>query len=97
MNRIYLKQEVVAVLENKLAINFRVTKELNGWFVYEGKKIARVTIPKGRGDLRKGTQSSIINQLKLTNELFSRLIECPLGEEEYVQILKEKQLIPWIN
>lgn len=97
MNRIYLKQEVVAVLENKLAVNFRVTKELNGWFVYKGNKIVRVTIPKGRGELRKGTQSSIINQLKLTKEMFFRLIECPLGEEEYVQILKEKQLIPWIN
>ncbi|MEW5766335.1 MAG: hypothetical protein AB1797_01740 [bacterium] len=94
MSRIYLKQEVVAVLENKLAINFRVTKEVNGWFVYEGKKIGRVTIPKGQGELRKGTQSSIVNQLKLTNKLFSQLIECPLGCEEYMQILKEKQLLP---
>ena len=94
MIKLWLKQEVVASLKNKLFIGFRTTKELNGWFVYNGKKILRVTIPKGRGLLRKGTQASIINQLKLTKEKFSDLIECPLSYEGYIKILKEKHLLP---
>lgn len=94
MVKLWRKQEVVAALKNKLSINFRITKEMNGWFVYNDKKILRVTVPKGRGSLRKRTQASIINQLKLTNESFANLIDCPLKHGDYLRILKGKHLLP---
>ena len=91
--RKWKKNKVKSSLENKLLINFASGKELNGWFYYKDRKILRVTILKGRDELKIGTQNSIRNKLRLSSRDFDDLINCPLRLEDYIDILKEKKLI----
>jgi len=91
--RTWKKNKVKGSLEKKLNINFGGGKELNGWFYYKKQKILRVTIPKGRDELKIGTQNSIRNKLRLSSNDFDDLINCPLRLEDYINILKEKRLI----
>ena len=71
--------------EDKLDIEFRKGKEFNGWFILDGKKAARITVPKGRKTIRPKTYSNMARQLKLNVGEFDDLLECPLekpGDEE---------------
>jgi len=91
--RKWKKNKVKDSLEKKLNINFGGGKELNGWLYYKKRKILRVTIPKGRGELKIGTQNAIRDKLRLNSPDFDDLINCPLRLEDYINILKEKRLI----
>ncbi len=76
-------------LESKLSIEFRGKKELNGWFFYyEGYKIFRITIPKGREVLTPGAQKDIRDKLKLNNSSFDLLLKCPLKYNGYIEHLE---------
>jgi hypothetical protein len=79
--RKWKKNKVKSSLENKLLINFTSGKELNGWFFYKDRKILRVTIPKGRDELKIGTQNSIRNKLRLSANDFDDLINWKLCSE----------------
>ena len=74
--------------KSKLKIKFRKGKELNGWFILEGKKTARITIPKGRKPIPPKTYKSMASQLKLSIIEFDNLLECPLTRCDYEAILK---------
>jgi hypothetical protein len=76
--------------EQKLGIQFRSGKEQNGWFVHNGRRIARVTIPLGRKPLLGGTFSSMARQLYLTSAQLDDLIDCPLGLTEYLAELQKR-------
>ncbi len=79
---------------NKLGIEFRKSgKEYNGWFKKEGKKICRITLPKGRKDVGKGLYRSIARQLKLAVDDFDDLLECPLDRVGYEKLLKDQDII----
>ena len=84
------KLEVARVLKQKLNLQFRKGKEANGWFELDGRKILRVTVPKGRGDLAFGTARSIRDQLKLSNSQFADLANCPLSGKDYEEIIRGK-------
>ncbi len=84
-------KDVKKVCENKLDINFRKGKEYNGWFNLEGKKAARITIPKGRKPIPRKTYKSMAKQLQINVDQFDRLLECPLDRNEYVKLLKESK------
>lgn len=84
------KDKVKNILQNKLKIEFRCGNEFNGWFEYKNIKILRVTIPKGRKELKKGTLKAIRNSLKLDSTNFVNLMHCPLRLEGFIQILKTK-------
>lgn len=90
--------DIKKVCENKLNIEFRAAKEFNGWFILDGKKVARVTIPHGKGSrskdgIPKGTYKNMAKQLKLTIEQFDKLLNCPLKENEYKEILRKQLLL----
>lgn len=86
-NAQYNSKDVKNTCESKLRINFRDGKEYNGWFEYSGRKICRITIPKGRKFLPKGTYSSMARQLKLTVNQFDELLDCPLTFDRYAKIV----------
>lgn len=90
---IWKKSRVKSTLENKLGIVFKAGKELNGWFIYKGKKILRVTIPKGRGDLKPKTQEDIRSKLRLNEKNFDTLNNCPLRLKGFIEILRAKNVI----
>lgn len=76
--------------EKKLDIEFRSGKEFNGWFILNGLKVARLTVPKGKKPIPPKTYQSMASQLKIAVTEFDELLECPLGREEYEEIIKAK-------
>ena len=71
----------------------RTGSETNIWYEVDGKAILRVTIPKGRGDIRTWTLNSIRNQLKLNHQQFKDFVKCPLEAQEYDAIIRSKGLL----
>ena len=69
--------------KNKLNIEFRKGKELTGWYLLNGKKFARISVPKGRKDIAPKTRASIAAQLKLTDEQLDGLVDCWLSGAAY--------------
>lgn len=83
----------VKACEGKLGIKFRSGGELNGWFIHEGRRIARVTIPKGRKGFPPKTYKCIAQQLKLSVENLDGLLECSFGHQDYLNSLRMQLLI----
>ncbi len=82
--------DVKKTCENKLAIVFRSSGEFNGWVRLDNKKVARITVPKGRKGIPPKTYKSMANQLKLSVEDFDDFLECPLTTERYLTKLRER-------
>jgi len=89
-NSKYKALDVKNRCENKLHINFKSGKECNGWFIYNKRKVARITVPHGRKNIPQKTYLSMANQLKLSVDDFDRFLDCPLKEDEYIRILKKQ-------
>ncbi|WP_304022746.1 hypothetical protein [Desulfovibrio piger] len=92
-NDVYNTLRVKTVCENKLNIVFRDGSEFNRWFIYEGRKIARITVPHGRKPIPPKTYKSMAQQLKLPIEDFDELLDCPLKYDDYIKILKENKFV----
>lgn len=84
-NAQYNTSHVKDVCEKKLGIVFRSGGELNGWVVADGRKIARLTVPKGKKPIPPKTYQSMAKQLRLATKDFDRLLDCPLSREAYFQ------------
>jgi hypothetical protein len=93
--KLWQRIKVYEILSNKLKIDFNKSgKEFTGWFVYEGKKITRATVPRGRNSLTPKTQNSIRMSLRLNSLEFNGLMDCPINYDGYVDILRNKSLLP---
>ncbi len=88
-NSVFSTRDVKKICENKLKIVFRSNAESNGWFYFEGKKVARITVPKGRKPIAKGLYKSMANQLKLSVDEFDDLLECPLSLSDYREKIRK--------
>jgi len=86
----FTKQQLASALARKLGLDFRGGKERNAWFELDGKRILRVTMPKGRGPLPPGTARAIQDQVKLSTHEYTELIRCPLKGKDYEAIIREK-------
>ena len=86
-NNQYNTLDVKNICENKLEINFRGSKECNGWFLLNGKRAKRITVSKGRKPIPMGTYKSMARQLGLTVSQFDDLLLCPLDKAGYEEIL----------
>jgi len=80
--------DVKKCCENKLDIEFRDGKHFNGWYYLEDKRIARITVPKGKKSIHPKTYKSMASQLKLDVDQFDDLLECPIEGREYKEIVK---------
>ncbi len=87
-NASFNSSDVRKKCETKLKISFRSGKELNGWYYHEGKKTARITVPKGKKQLRPKTYKSMARQLLLSIDQFDDLLECPFGLSDYKSYLR---------
>lgn len=92
-NAIHNTLDVKRVAETKLGITFRDGKEYNGWFEYNGKKIARITVPHGRKPIPPKTYKKMANQLKLDASHFDSLLACPLTLADYINCLRLQNLL----
>ncbi len=78
----------------KLQMEIRSTKDKHAWFVYEGRRILKTKRSHGRGELKGNIRHLIRQQLKLNDAQFRELVACPLERDGYIEILKQKGLIP---
>ena len=76
----------------KLGLKTRDAGDLLAWFEFEGRIITRTRRSKGSGDLPM--QHSIRQQLKLNEQEFNKAIDCTLTREGYIEILRNKGLLP---
>jgi predicted RNA binding protein YcfA (HicA-like mRNA interferase family) len=83
--------QVTSALEEKLGLDFRHGKDRSAWFVLEGKKRLRVTVPKTHsGDLAVGTLQAIRKQLKLATTEFLDLVSCPMTGPDFEELVRQK-------
>ena len=89
--------KVYNVISNKLENQFRTRgPHFTGWYILEGKKTHRISIPKGRNPLSTGVQKDVREKLRLDEEEFSSLIGCPMKGKDYaakMQELKEQGIL----
>ncbi|MFC1912119.1 hypothetical protein ACFLXG_03075 [Chloroflexota bacterium] len=86
----YKTRGVTNCLENKLGIDFGSGSERTGWYWFSDRKILRVTIPKEHGgsSISPGVAKRIISSLRLTNNEFYDLYQCPMSGKEYQNKIK---------
>ena len=85
-----LKKRDVQKIFKKLNLEVRSTSHLYGWLVVDGKRILRVHYSFGKGDIPAKVSEKIRGQLKLDQRNLKDLIECPLTEGDYLEIIREK-------
>ena len=62
-------------------------------FIHEGKKICETHMSRDDQDLNDYLLDKMSKQVYLDKKDFIRLIDCPLSEKDYTEILKSKNLI----
>ena len=86
----YKTKVATSCLEKKLSISLHDGSERTGYYILEGVKALRVTIPKehgGHGDgcLSKFVAKQLISSLRLSKEEFNDLYRCPMSGTDYMQ------------
>lgn len=89
----FQKQNIAHAIEKKVAPKPRSKTEKNVWYMLDSKKVLRVTYPHGNGMLPKGTTKSIINQLRLSNDQFKDLVDCPMSASDYEKFIRSLNLL----
>ena len=89
-NAQYNSRDIKKTCETKLEIVFRDAGEYNGWYWLNGKKVARITVPKGRKFVPVGTYANMARQLKLQASEFDLLLDCPLNKAAYDQKISSR-------
>ena len=85
----YKTRKVKNFLDAKLQIEWlKGGRELKGWYCIDGKKVLKVFIPHthggGSGDsITHDVLRDLKNNLKVTEQEFSDLYECPMSGAEY--------------
>ena len=81
----YKTKIVTNCLEKKLDIDFRHGSERTGWYCVGDKMILRVTVPKehGGGSITLKVVKKVISSLRLTNDEFHNLYNCPMSGSDY--------------
>jgi hypothetical protein len=86
--------ELIRALEQKVGLSFRTGRERNAWYVLDGKKVLRVTVPKDhKGTVGTGLADQIRKNLKLTKLEFKDLLACPITGSDYERIIRDKGLV----
>jgi hypothetical protein len=86
-----MKVHEFGILEAKLCLRVRDSRDRLAWFEHNGKVITRTKRSHGRGfDLPKNL---IRQQLKLSENELAGILGCSLTRDDYVDILKRKGLI----
>lgn len=87
----YRRQDVRRAVEGKSGGIRKSRKEVNLRIYLNGKRVGRVTVPKGRGPLHPTTAKKIRDQLKLNPDEFREFVRCPLTGPDYEERLRDLQ------
>jgi hypothetical protein len=85
------------IVVNKLPLELSKSKKRSPhpvyWYLIDGKKTLRVTLPNehgGSGSITPGFIKQIRNSLKVNTRQFEGLVDCPLTSEEFEKIIRNK-------
>ena len=90
----YSEKEIRTKIKSKIKPKIPKSKSPHqkGYIYLEGKCVAKVKIPNDHNKIMKQRKSQYIaNDLKLDDDEFNSLIDCPMKGPKYYEILKEKQ------
>jgi len=88
----YSGLRIKQICENKLGIEFRSGRgsHRNGWYVRNGRKLKRITVPCTRDEVPPKTFGSMARQLGLNKREFDELLRCILDEDEYFALIMHR-------
>ena len=75
---------------NKLGLRTRNTGDRLAWFVYNGQTVVRTKRSQGN---KEQPGDKIRQQLKVNERQFAGLISCEVSLENYIEILKSRNII----
>lgn len=78
-------------LENKLELKTRNSGDRLAWFIHDGKAVTFTKRSHGNKDL---PANLIRQQLRVNEGQFAGLISCQVTRDQYIEILKSKNIIP---
>ena len=85
--------EILQIFD-KLEMEIREGRDTLAFFRYKGQTILWTKVPHKRVELKGNLRYFIRQQLKLNETQFRGLIRCDIWREDYIEILKDKGLIP---
>jgi hypothetical protein len=89
----YSEKQIRDKIINKVSPEIKKghSKHDKGYIRVEGKVVAKVKIPNAHTRIMKESKSQYIAiALRLSDEEFSSLIDCPLKGPKYYELLKER-------
>ena len=72
---------------------FQGAKHIHYIFTYKGNEICKTRMSRNGQDIDDYLISKMSTQLYLDRKDFLGLIDCPLSEEDYIKILKDKNIL----
>jgi len=75
---------------DKLHFKAKGKRENQYYFFHDERLILTTAVPKGDGDIRKGTANEIRSQMLLCYKQFQEAYSCPLRHDDYVRKLQSK-------
>jgi hypothetical protein len=88
----YSSSDVLKPCRTKLDVDFRASgPHYTGWFVLDGTKWARISVPKGNKPIGPGLLLQMAKDLHLGKNDFIRLLDCPLSGDEYLTIQRRNR------
>ncbi len=88
-----LKKREMRSVFSKLKMRIAHTHHKIAYFEYKGTEYLKTRVSHGQGDIPKPVIDRIRKQLFLNRSQFKDLVKCPLGYDEFVVILKGKNII----
>ena len=87
--RRYTPRQLGSACDAKLNISFRGGKHRAGWYVLDGKKLFRVTIPNAHSSWGPPVQKALFRNTRLSAEEFDDLVRCPMSGPQYAERARE--------
>lgn len=87
-----MKTAEVDRIFRKLEMKVRNGKDQHAWLIEDGKYILHTMRSHGRGDIGR-IAHFIRQQLKVNEEQFAGLRDCPLSRSGYIDLLRSKGLV----
>src|SRR5262249_38650553 len=89
---VFSPRKVSRAIQQKLKPEMRSGKEIQAYYVLDGKKLFRITLLKEHAAdaIRPGTLNKIIQSTRLTKLQFVELVECPMTGSAYEKLIRQK-------
>jgi hypothetical protein len=78
----------------KVGMVVEAKRDMHAYLVHSGKRIIATRRSLGRGKVSDRIGQYIRQQMRLNEDQFGLFLSCPLGRDDYLDILRRKGLLP---